>query len=85
MVKLAKPTIRGTSRPRREMSLRFNALLYRQPTTHMLADRSIEVEHIFVLPTTYTGDEKIAVPPTMKTRPKTQAGILKTGKKKKYI
>ena len=27
MVKLAKPTIRGTSRPRRDMSLRFNALL----------------------------------------------------------
>ena len=30
MVKLAKPTIRGTSQPRREMSLRFNALLSRR-------------------------------------------------------
>ena len=29
MVKLAKPTIRGMSRPRREMSLRFNTLLSR--------------------------------------------------------
>ena len=27
MVKLAKPSIHGTIRPRREMSLRFNALL----------------------------------------------------------
>ena len=30
--KMAKPTIRGMSRPRREMSLRFNALLSRRPS-----------------------------------------------------
>ena len=48
MVKLAKPTIRGTSRPRREMSLRFNALLSRQrrdPSSRIVKDWTIVVEY----------------------------------------